>query len=108
MILETLEILMRHDLFKFGDTSWRQTDGTDIGALSAPTYATIYYAIDRFDLLRQFGRFLFFYRRYIDDALVIWQSSPFPIKNAYYLKEFAKAIYDFGILTWKVEPPSDS
>jgi len=35
-------------------------------------------------------------------------SSPCPIENAYYLKEFAKAMYDFGILSWKVEPPSDS
>ena len=57
MILEALEILIRHNLFKFGDTYWHQTDGTAMGALSAPAYATIYYAIHDFHLLQQFGRF---------------------------------------------------
>ena len=108
MILEALEILMRHNLFKFGDTYWRQIDGTAMGAPPAPAYATIYYAIHEFKLLRQFQKFLFFYRRYIDDALVIWRSSPCPIENAYYLQEFARVMDDFGMLTWKVEPPSDS
>ena len=99
MILEALEILMRHNLFKFGDTYWRQIDGTAMGAPPAPAYATIYYAIHEFKLLRQFQKFLFFYRHYIDDALVIWRSSLCPIENAYYLKEFDKAMDDFGILT---------
>ena len=106
MILEALEILMRYNLFKFGDTFWHQIDGTAIGAPPAPLYAMIYYAIHDFDLLRSFKRFLFFYRRSIDDAL--WQSSSCPYKNAYYLKEFSKAMDGFGILTWKVEPPSTS
>ena len=30
------------------------------------------------------------------------------MENAYYLKEFAKIMDEFGILTWKAAPPSTS
>jgi hypothetical protein len=54
MILEALEMLMRIFFFKFGNTYWRQTNGTAMGAPPAPAYATIYYDIHEFYLLRQF------------------------------------------------------
>jgi hypothetical protein len=107
MILEALEILMRNNLFKFGDTFWRQTDGTAMGAPPAPAYATIYYAIHELYLLRRFGRYLHFYRRYIDDALAIWRSSDNPTEDANQWNEFKLAMDQFGSLTWKVEDRND-
>jgi hypothetical protein len=45
LVDEALEILMCNSLFKFGDTFWRQVDGTAMGAPPAPAYTTIYYAV---------------------------------------------------------------
>jgi hypothetical protein len=108
MILEALEILMRNNLFKFGDTLWGQRDGTAMGAPPAPAYATIYYAIDELYLLKRFDLFLHFYRRYIDDTIAIWRSSDNPLEDMQQWNEFKSAMDQFGTLTWKVEDLSDS
>ena len=106
MILEALELLMRNNLFQFGDTDWKQIDGTAMGAPPAPAYATIYYAIHELYLTHKFGKFLKFYRRYIDDALAIWKSSPDKEEDTLQWDLFQAAMDDFGKLTWKVEPLS--
>jgi hypothetical protein len=79
-----------------------------MGAPPAPTYATIYYAIHELYLLRRFGRYLHFYRRYIDDALAIWHSSDNPTEDAHQWNEFKLAMDQFGSLTWKVEDRNDT
>ena len=105
-ILEALELLMRNNLFQFGDTYWKQTDGTAMGAPPAPAYATVYYAIHEIELTQKFGRFLKFYRRYIDDAIAIWQSSPDEGEDILQWELFKTAMDNFGSLTWKVESRS--
>ena len=51
MILEALELLMRNNLFQFGDTYWKQIDDTAMGAPPAPAYAALYYAIHKLYLI---------------------------------------------------------
>jgi hypothetical protein len=40
-IIGALEIIFKNNLFKFGDTPWRQTLGTGMGILPIPPWATI-------------------------------------------------------------------
>ena len=71
MILEALELLVMNNLFKFGDTCWKQIDGTAVGASPAPANAAICFAIHELHLLSNFRSSLKFHRRCIDDAFVI-------------------------------------
>jgi hypothetical protein len=69
-----LEILMmRNNLFKFGNTYWLQLTGTTpMGTPPACMYATLYFAIYEIELLTHFKTSVAFYRRYIDDCFGIW------------------------------------
>ena len=40
-VMEALEIIMRHNVFQFGDTYWLQKKGTAMGAPPACSYANI-------------------------------------------------------------------
>ena len=63
---------MRNNVFTFGDTTFKQLNGTAMGTPPAPPYATIYYGIheERF-LVRHTGKLLF-YKRFIDDVFGIY------------------------------------
>jgi len=44
-LLAALRLIMKHNVFKFGDTTWLQVSGTAMGIPPTPAYATIYYVI---------------------------------------------------------------
>ncbi|CAJ1951612.1 unnamed protein product [Cylindrotheca closterium] len=77
-ILVALEIIMKRNCFRFGDTYWLQTDGTAMGTPPAPSFAMLYYGIFEIDLLQCFGSSLHYLRRYIDDQFGIWIHHPDP------------------------------
>ncbi len=71
--MTALEIIMKHNFFNFGDTSWLQLTGTAMGTPPAPMYATLYFGIhEKETILRKYGRFFLLYKRYIDDVFGIW------------------------------------
>ena len=70
-VVEALSLIMKNNLFQFGNTYWLQTDGTAMGVSPSCSYATLYYSAHEQFLLRKYPEILFF-RRYIDDIFSIW------------------------------------
>ena len=59
-LIEALEIVFQNNLFKFGDTFWRQISGTGMGISPAPPWATIFFALHEQELLRKYSQHLLF------------------------------------------------
>jgi hypothetical protein len=78
LILHALELIMRRNYFKFGDTYWLQLTGTAMGTPPAPMYATLYFGIWEMEVLPLFSAHIPFYCRYIDDCFGIWNCDEDP------------------------------
>jgi hypothetical protein len=105
-LIAALSIIMRHNVFQFGDTYWVQLTGTAMGTAPAPMYATLYYAIKEFELLSTFEDSILFYKRYIDDVFFIWQLPPDTTElNDPAFTRFQQAM-PFEQLTWTINPLS--
>ena len=103
LVLEAMNIVMRFNVFEFGDTIIRQKMGTAMGTPSACTYATIYYAYHEIStLLRKYERHLIYYKRFIDDGNGLWNDRDDP--DAW--NRFKADVDDFGSLRWEVEERS--
>lgn len=103
-IITGLDLLMRNNIFKFGDTYWHQLTGTAMGTPPAPDYATLYFGIHELSIMRDFQTVLPFYRRYIDDGFGIWVHDPDPNQDRRHWKIFCDKMNSFGKLQWTFEP----
>jgi hypothetical protein len=79
-LCSALRILMKCNIFPFGDTFWRQLSGTSMVSPSAPPWANIFYALCELIFLETFQENIVFYRRFIDDIFGIWRTVN-PITN---------------------------
>lgn len=105
-LMTALRLVMKHNIFTFGDTTWLQTTGTAMGTPPAPPWATLYYALLELEFLAKFAEFLFLYKRFIDDVIAMWLFQR-TAENAAKWTEFQAAMNDerFG-LRWIVSPLS--
>jgi len=77
LVLQTLSIVMEHNMFSFADTFWLQLSGTAMGTPVACTYAMISFGqYENTEILPEFQPNLTYYKRYIDDILDIWLPTP--------------------------------
>eukprot|EP00956_Cyclotella_meneghiniana_P035928 scaffold119601_cov26-Cyclotella_meneghiniana.AAC.2 len=83
-----MNIVFRNNLFKFGDTYWRQKSGTAMGTPPAPPYATIFYAIHENEMLKKWSERVPFYKRFIDDVFGIWLTHDDPAQDKLLWDEF--------------------
>ena len=105
-VVDALTIIMKNNVFRFGDTHWHQLTGTAMGTPPAPPYATLYYAVHEETLLEEFHDNLFYYKRFIDDIFGIWIITD-PINDASTWQRFCQRLNDFG-LQWEVNDRSHS
>lgn len=103
-IEEALDLVMRNNLFKFGDTYWLQLNGTAMGAPPAPMYATLYFYICELGLIPDFPQ-IKFYRRYIDDAFGIWEPDTDRLADdEFHWKMFQSRFNATSSLIWDFTP----
>ena len=77
LVVTLLEIIMRNNVFVFGDLYYRQKSGTAMGTSVAPVYATIYFGIhEETKIISKYSSHLPYYKRFIDDIFLIWQHDP--------------------------------
>ncbi|KAL7554336.1 hypothetical protein ACHAWF_017782, partial [Thalassiosira exigua] len=73
LVLWAMKIVMRYNVFEFGDHTFQQLCGTAMGTPSACIYATIYYCYHEICvLLAKYKKYLILYKRLIDDGCGLW------------------------------------
>ena len=102
-VKDAMKIVMRNNIFEWGDTYFRQLLGTAMGTSAACMWATAYYGVHESEsLLPTHSTHLVLYVRFIDDIFGIWNGSD----EAW--EAFKGDINNFGILTWEICEPSSS
>lgn len=105
-LMEALTLVMKHNIFTFGDTTWKQLTGTAMGTPPAPPWATLYYALLENDFLPHFEQNLILYRRFIDDVFGIWRITDDATNNAMWNSFKCAMNNDAFKLTWIVNEPA--
>jgi hypothetical protein len=71
-LLEALGIVMRNNVFTFGDVTYKQVRGTAMGTPPATMWANLYMSINEDKFPQPFDTNLTFYKKFIDDVLGLW------------------------------------
>ena len=103
-LIDALTIVMRNNVFQFGDTFWHQQIGTAMGTPPAPTYANLFFAIHENKILPKYSSNLLCYKRYIDDIFGIWIPSADVETDEEQWKNFVNDINDYHGLKWIFSP----
>ena len=85
-------------MFEFGDTLWRQTRGTAMGAVPAVDCAVLCVGLlERIRILGQHKDNILFYSRFVDDGIGVWQEVQNEKNN---WTHFNETLNDWGTLKW--------
>ena len=91
IIIKALEIVMKNNIFRFGDTYWLQINGTAMGTPPAVAWAIIYYAIhEDGTLLPRYKNNLPYYCQWIDDIIGVWKHNPDPVVDTLTWQQFKR------------------
>ena len=96
-----MALVMRNNIFEWGDLYFLQLCGTVMGTSSAVMWAMIYYCVHEVNtLLPQHGHLMPLYKRFIDDnfGLHIGADAEWD--------QFKRDVNSFGILEWEFEERS--
>lgn len=99
LLIRLLNLIMHFNIFKFGNTWWRQLSGTAMDTPVAVIYAMVFFAyFENTLLLKKYQKNILFYKNQVDDIFCVWQptaGSP----TAY--EEFKKDLNSQCKLKWK-------
>ena len=107
-IISALHLVMTETVIRFGDTFWKQIQGTAMGAPCAPAYANLYFGIKEQAILEEFKEHLLFYKRFIDDLNGGWIPHPDPIRNQELWASFQQRLNSLCSLDWEISELSNS
>ena len=98
-VCKCLVLIMKRNIFRFGDTFWRQKNGTAMGTSCAVNYAFLYMGLlEMLELLRDFKLWMPFYGRFIDDGIGIWLTLAPGADRAWV--DFKRRLNSWGKLRW--------
>ncbi|KAL7544454.1 hypothetical protein ACHAWF_007836 [Thalassiosira exigua] len=120
-VKEAMKLVMRNNVFEWGDCFFLQLLGTAMGTSAACMWATIYFAVHELDcllptygyhllppyargLLTSHTQQLLFYVRFIDDIFGIWLH----YGSSHAWDRFKHDTNNFGILKWEFVEPTSS
>ena len=104
-VKEAMSLVMRNNVFEWGDCYFLQLLGTAMGTSAACMWATIYFAVhEAGHLIPTYDQHLLVFLRFIDDIFGIWIDA----NDATAWDAFKADTNNFGILTWEFEEPSNS
>ena len=76
-LIRASHLLMKHNMFRFGNTYYRQKDGTAIGAPPATDWATQMFAFYEMTTLQDlFGKHLRLNKRFVANKIGPWKVIP--------------------------------
>ena len=97
-ITAALKEIMQNNIFQFGDTHWRQVQGSAMGTSTAVNCAYLCVGVLELQrLLKKYGISLQFFKRFIDDIIGVWLPDP---NNPTAWTDFFRDINDCGQLKW--------
>ena len=71
-LMSALRLVMKNNVFQFGDCVYLQKTGTAMGTPPAPGWATLYFALCENKVVPDFQENVYFYKRFIDDIIGLW------------------------------------
>ena len=97
-VIDAMAIVMRNNLFEWGDKHFLQLLGTAMGTSSAIMWANTYYwTHEKSKLIPAYSHCLLLFQRFVDNMFRVWVGSDakwISLKNN---------VSNFGILTWEFE-----
>ena len=107
MILEAAALVMRWNIFEFGDCYFKQLIGTAMGTAAAVLWAIIYYYWhEKHVLIAKWSKKMPLLKRFVDDIFAIIKVGGQDGMTADEWKIFKNDINSFGILEWDIDEPS--
>jgi hypothetical protein len=112
-ILRGLELVMRNNVFEFGNTLWLQLVGTAMGTSVACMYATIYFSYHEETGILLPTTFqgqgkLLLYKRFIDDAIIIFTATRRFLCHTLFLQKMNEFGEPGKRLVWEATNPGKS